>query len=814
MYLSLNWLKDFVSLPRSLKPEELAVKLTMHTVEIDGVTREAEKYKNVVVGRILAVKPHPNADKLQLAEVDVKSETLEIVCGAPNIEAGQHVPVALVGAVLPNGLMIKEAEIRGMKSRGMLCAEDELGLGEDHAGIMVLGGKAKIGQPFADYLGVKDVVFEVDNKSITHRPDLWSHYGMAREIAAFLDCPFKAISPAPVKVSAKNKDKNRISLTVKVDDHKLCPRYMAVAIGNIKIEPSPQWLQDRLVAAGTRPINNIVDVTNYVMLELGQPLHAFGASLITRSKTDNGQANILVRKAKKGEKITTLDGVNRDLREDMLLITDGERPIAIAGVMGGENSEVKEDTETVILESANFDHVSIRLTSAALDLKTEAAKRYEKSLDPNLAELALCRAVELIKKILPQAAVVSEIADVKQFTLNQGPVNIDWDWLGKFLGQELDRDRVLKTLAALGFTVIQDDKLLKVSIPTWRATKDISIREDIAEEIARLFGYGNFKPSMPQVEMATPEINRPRLLERRIKTILAGAGLAEVYNYSFVGEDQLKKMGIDHRRHLRLLNPVNRHQGLLRQSLAPNLLLNIPTNQARYGNIRLFEVGSVFLPIEGGINRDDQGGHLPYQEDRLGVLAAGDPGDDVFGTVKGLLAFLLERLNLEVVYNALEHGPNWAEPGQSAEISVFSQSIGTVAKAGVACAKKCGIKKAAAVAELSLPKLLKLYSQYSAKKFREFAKYPPLVRDLAFIVRENIIYNDIFREISDFHEYIRSVELFDVYHGEKLGKSNKSLAFHVAYQADRTLAGDEVDKIQAGLVKHLEDKFEAKVRNF
>lgn len=385
MYLSLNWLKDFVKTPSDMTPEELGLRLTNHTVEVEDVIKEAEKYKNIVIGKILEIKKHPSADRLQLVKVDIGSNKLDIVCGAFNIEVGQLVPVALAGAILPNGVEIKEVEVRGEKSNGMLCAEDELVLGDDHSGILILKD-GKVGQQFGEYLKLSDVIFEVDNKSITHRPDLWSHYGMAREISAFLGVKFKEYEPNE-KLIAKVEDKIKIS--VKVEDRDLCPRYMAIAMSRIKVESSPKWIKERLIAVGMRPINNIVDITNYVMLELGQPMHAFDKALISANRETNGHGlNIIIRRAKRSEAIKTLDGVKRELDENMLVIANKIKPIAIAGVMGGAESEINSDTTEIILESANFNFISIRKTSQELGLRTESSIRFEKALDPNLADVA------------------------------------------------------------------------------------------------------------------------------------------------------------------------------------------------------------------------------------------------------------------------------------------------------------------------------------------------------------------------------------------------------------------------------------------
>jgi phenylalanyl-tRNA synthetase beta chain len=815
MFISLDWLKDYVKIPNSLKAQDLGEKLTLHTVEIDDVIMEAEKYKNIVVGKIQEVKPHPNADKLQLAVVDIKTEVLEIVCGAPNIKGGQMVPVALVGAILPNGLEIKEAEIRGVKSIGMLCAEDELGLGEDHAGILLLNEKAKLGQPFGEYLGLKDIIYEVDNKSITNRPDLWGHFGLAREIAAFLDTKLdeKIINKTKEEIYV---DKEEYQLNIKVEDKKLCPRYAAAIMEGIVIKESPEWLQKRLVSVGVRPINNIVDITNYVMLELGQPMHAFDAYDLNPDFDNTKEIKIGVRTAKKKEKIKTLDSLERELDESMLVITDQNKAVAVAGVMGGENSEINDKTEKIVLEAANFDFVSIRKTSTALGLRTEASKRFEKSLDPELCQLALARAIILTKEVCPNAKVAGKVADVNNYELKKEAIELDLDWLERFLGYRSDRENIVSVLNRLGFlTEKKTENILNVFVPSWRATKDISIREDLAEEIARIHGYNNIVPLMPKVDMKAPEINRLKKFENKIKEILSSAGLNEVYNYSFVDEAQLVKMGINTEKHICLLNPIAKDKNLLRQSLITNMVSNIVVNQARYSEIGVYEIGNVFLPIEGKYPRAlNSKEFLPNQERRLAILCAGEADADVMNKTKGWFELLAQKLKLDIKYEPQENTPNWVETGQSAQVIAGSQVIGVINKAGQSVCKKCGVKKHFAILEINLEDLFRQKAEQGDYQFKEFTKYPTLIRDLAFVISEKVLYNDIKEEILNFHEYIKSVELFDVYRGEKLGPGKKSLAFHVNYLAEKTLTGEEIDGIQDGLLKKLEERFEAKIRDF
>lgn len=812
MLLSLNWLKDFVEIPRSISPEKLGLLLTMHTVEIDSVENQVEKYKGVAIGKILKISKHPNADRLQLVQVDMGKEVLNIICGAQNIEKGQLVPIATVGAVLPSGLEIKETEVRGEKSMGMLCAEDELGLGEDHSGIMILGKKAKIGQSFGEFLKLRDIIYEVDNKSITNRPDLWCHYGMSREISVFLDVKFKKnwFEDLNKQLSRYGRESSK-KVELSIEDFSFCSRYMAVKISDIKIKESPKWIQERLIAVGMRPLNNIVDITNYAMLELGQPLHAFDASKVDK---------IIVRKAKEGEKISTLDNQERELKASDLVIADSQKAIAIAGIMGGSNSEVDENTKEIIIESANFDYSNIRKTSQRLGLRTEASMRFEKSIDPNLCALALSRVIELIKADQKKAFISSEIADVKKFSLNQGPIELDLDWLQKSIGEKIENKFIISTLEKLGFELKKDENKISVIAPSWRVVKDISIKEDIVEEIVRIKGYDNLDAKMPNIEMKSPEKNLERNFERKIKNLLAiGAGLSEVYNYSFVGEEQLSKLSVNFSQYLKLANPIVKQHTLLRQHLAPNLIENIKLNQPRFEEIKLFEIGSAYFDFPGEIKKDnDFDENLPFQEKRLGIAIAGNNKNVVFDELKGVIKYLMDDLNINCVFEIGENYPVWADPVFSVRIIAGlseKKDIGYICLLNSDNSKKAGLKKEAVISEIIFADLFKISLMNAGRTYQAPPKYPPLARDLAFVVDNKILYNNIKREIEEFDKLIREVELFDAYQDKKLGKNKKSLAFHLNYQSsEKTLTAEEVDKIQKELVKTLEEKFEARIRDF
>lgn len=790
MRLSLNWLKQFVDIPKNLSPEKLGERLTLHTVEVEKIEYQADKFKKIVVGKILRINPHPNADRLKLVLVDIGKDSpageLEIACGAGNIVVGQFVPVALIGALLPNGMEIKQAEIRGARSNGMLCAADELGLGSDHSGIMILE-KAKAGQSFSDYLKLDDIIFEVDNKSITHRADLWSHCGMARDISAFLDVKFKDLkSPAP------RFAKNRRAIKAKVDDKKLCHRYMAVAMDGIKIGQSPEWMRNRLSACGTRPINNIVDITNYVMLELGQPLHAFDGNFIY-----NGR--IIIRKAEKDEIFETLDGEKRKLNNEMLVIADEKKPVAIAGVMGGANSGINDGTNSIIIESANFDFNSVRKTSQKLGLRTESSMRFEKGLDPNLAESGLKRAVEMILEICPGAKVSSNLIDEKNFNFNPRRVKLDLDWLNQFMGHEFNPKQAKRILEKLGFSAKRSAKFFNCVVPTWRQTNDVRLPADLAEEIARIYGYANIAPAMPKTYSDPPLPNENKTLERKIKNILSiGAGFSEACNYSFVSSEQLDKLKINKALAVKLANPLSLDLEFLRPGMEIGLLENIKINQAGEEEIAVYEIGNIFL------NRHGADG-LPFQEKRIGMALAGSEKQDLFRKLKGVMEYLLSALGAEISFESANNS--------DAAILANGKKIGTVFELGGE-ARSFGIKKKVAIAEIGLDDLFSVVKNQPKKLYKEPAKYPEVLRDLAFVADEKILYNNIAGEIKNFSDLIKQAKLFDVYQGEKLEHGKKSMAFHIIYHADRTLTSAEVDQEQVKLIKHLEKKFEAKIRDF
>jgi phenylalanyl-tRNA synthetase beta chain len=823
MLISLNWLKTYISLPSKISPEEIAQKLTVHTVEVEKVESQAKRFDHVIVAKILEIQKHPRADRLQIAVVSDGKQNRTVVCGAPNIAIGQLVPLALPGAVLPNGMEIQETEVRGEKSEGMLCAEDELGLSSDHEGIKILTG-AKVGQTFASYLKLNDIILEVDNKSLSNRPDLFSHYGIARELSAIFDVKLQPIDVSDIVLEKKDSDKEenkkknkKISenqlekLTVKVENNKLCPRYMAIRISGLTVEESPQWLKDNLLAIGQKPINNIVDVANFVMFSLGQPLHTFDADKVSE---------IVIRLAKKDETIETLDKQTRKLNGQELVIADSHKPIAIAGIIGGLESAVTKNTKNIIIESATFDGPTIRRTERDLSLRTEASVRFEKSLDKTLPEIALKLAVQTLKKINKKITINSQLTDIYPIPTETPTVELDINWMEKITGIKMEPEKIKNILEHLGFSI--DNKtndILNVKIPSWRSGKDVAIKEDLAEEVLRLFGYNNVPSTMPEINLSAPIKNEDRELENQIRLILAKeTKLSESYNYSFTNEEELKKLGIDDTNHLKLANPLSSQHTLLRQSLVPGLINNIRTNQYRHTSLGIFEIGNIFLNSVGNIRKNDTDEeHLPFQEKLVGIVIAGNE-TDLFLLAKSIVQNMVGSLvsnQLEVSYHPTEMTVGYGDKNCQANITAGGQVIGTIAQLDSTVAKNSGLKINTVAVEISLNRLRELNQKFGLKIYHDIPKYPPLVRDLAFVVSEKIMYNDLRDEIKNFHPLISSVELFDVYSGKQLEPGQKNLAFHVIYQSlDRTLTAEEVDTIQKGLSESLQSKFSAQLRNF
>ncbi|HSR89273.1 MAG TPA: phenylalanine--tRNA ligase subunit beta [Candidatus Udaeobacter sp.] len=837
MLISYNWLKKYVNLPDSISAAEVAEKLKASTVEVEGIEVQGKNLENIVVGKIITCEKHPNADKLKLCKADVGNEQLQIICGGSNVKDGMLVALAKVGAKVKwhgEGELIelKPTAIRGIESAGMICASTEIGLGgmfplRDEKEILDLSfivGKAKqphglgstnkgfvaphlashkdkfVGRPLAEALGLDDSILEIDNKSLSNRPDLWGHYGIAREVAVLFNKKLKEFKTGKIKPSKE------INLKVEVEDTKLCPRYMAVAVSGVSVEPSPQWLQKALLAVGQRSINNIVDITNYIMLDMGQPMHAFDASKITNS-------TIVVRKAKDGEEFVTLDGLKRNLDSSMLMIGDKDKNLAIAGIKGGLDSGITDGTKTIIFESANFEAASIRKTSAKLGLRTDSSARFEKSLDPNLAALALERAVELIVECCPQAKVVSKVVDEAKFNLQQGPLAISLDFFHKKIGVKLAKKEIIKILEHLGFEIKTSGDEFKVKIPTWRATKDISIPEDLVEEVVRIYGYEKIAPQLPEFFIDPPEENKLRQLERQCKNILVNSlAYTEVYNYSFVSGAQIAKMTDNPDRYLQLDNPLSKEKPYLRRCLLLNLLENLENNQAGRDRLNLFEIGKVFRGENPGLRvESNKDSLLPGQDTWLTAVCLEKKNNAPFWQAREVVDILAKTVLPGLEVSKSDAGGIGRHPTRSVSLAVGEKIVGSVYELHPQVIENFGLDGRVAVVKINLSMVVDLPA--AGEKYSALVEFPIVERDLAISVKKNINHGDIMAALSAVNPLLQSVELFDVYEGKGVGDNYKSMAYHFVYQnRERTLVTEEVDKVHNEIIKILREKFGAEVR--
>lgn len=1004
MKLSFNWLQQFFEkkLPR---PEKLGEKLTLAGFELEKIVYSPE-IKGVVVGEIRRIRKHPKIKKLKIVETVIKKQgnkviKRQIISGAPNIKIGQKVVVALAGAQLvgldidgkpgKEPLMIFEREIKGIKSEGVLCAEDEIGLSNDHSGVYILSPETKIGEEINKVLDLKDAVLEFE---ITpNRKDCLSVFGLAREVAAITDLrfkmpkdPFQTFNFSKYYNQYKNFKETKIQeafsgkdLIVEVKDPKLCPKYTAQIIKNIKVNESPQWLKNRLRKHGIKSINSIVDVTNYVMIELGQPLHAFDFRKI--KKSEKATPSIIVRKAKKGERIVTIDGKKRELDETMLVIANAKKPIAVAGVMGGKESEISKETKDIVLESAQFDPLSIRKTALKLGLQTESSYRFERGIDWNMIEIALDRATELIIKLQPkgQKAKRGEKIILQQQTRYlRRTIKLPMRKIEKFLGIKLNKSRVKSILESLGFKIaefeilkpqlldleksketivkeaekllgrpykygvleseapkrfdcssltqylykkigiiiprcsidqafcgfiiepkdhealkkvlkpgdlifikkenphyslefpegiehlgiyvggdklvhaslekrkvtkdnleiffkegkcqvirrILDSKIFKedlhfiITVPSWR--EDVSLPEDLIEEIGRIYDYNKLKPTALKGEIPFSELNKEMILENFIKDILVGIGMVEIYNYSFYDKKQIELAGDKglSKRHFQIANPINPFQEFLRISIIPGLLEVARKNARNFKEVKIFELGKIYLKKEDQIDEKKVIAGMA-----LSQTSSPDSQiylKEVFYQIKGVLELLFDKLNIKkdkIDYRSLsdfkltpslDFASSLLDKQKSALIEINGEIVGLLGEINSLLREKYEFLNAT-IFELDFQKLIK---NFRKKKYRPISYYPSLVRDLAIVVEKEIPSAVLAKTIKEIDPLIKEIELFDFFENEKkLGKNKKSLAFHLVFQAfDRTLKAGEVDFIFQKILEKLKEEFSAQIR--
>ncbi len=802
MYISKQWLEQFVDI-KKVAPEEIAKRLTLSTVEVEGIKKLGEGLDGIIVGLVERVEKHPNADKLKVCAVNVgQKKNVQIVCGGSNVRVGMNVALAQIGAKVKwhgEGELVelKPVEIRGVPSEGMICGADEIGLLEmfpkkEEKEIVDLTHLAvKPGTALAVALGLHDVVLEIDNKSLSNRPDLWGHYGIAREVAVLFKKTLKPYNTKPIRRGKGT------SINVVVNDKKLCSRYMAVAMEGIEVTESPAWMQARLRAAGVRPVNVIVDITNYVMMEIGQPMHAFDTEKI-------GNKKIMVRRSNDNEVVSALDGKEYTLTKEMLVIADGKKPLAIAGVMGGTDSGVTEQTTGVVFESATFDPVSIRKTSTALGLRSESSARFEKGLSPERAELALKKAVELTLELVPGSYVSSQVIDKKVPVPKQKLISLSLDGIHQKLGWSMPVTEVLRILLQLGCDVTKKKNILSVRVPLWRA-KDIAIPEDIIEELARISGYEKITATLPSFSIEPPESQPLRILSRRVREFLAYEyGCAEVYSYSFVSGAQIEQCGLRVEEHLQLENPIAKDRPYIRRTLKTGLLEHVESNVHRFPRVNLFEIGRTYL---GETTVDG----VPAQPTMLGMVFAEQGNETPFFTVSHAVHSLLERCGMTVTFEQSSNVGPLYHPGRSAYVVVNGDRVGSIGEVHPSIAKRMGIDRRVALSEIALDALIRHGANET--RYKPVPAFPEVARDISFIVDVSVQHDALVRSMTSLDPLITSVQLFDVYRGEHTPQGKKSMAYRITYALpDRTLAAADVDTVERRVRDMLTEMYHAEFR--
>jgi phenylalanyl-tRNA synthetase beta chain len=800
MKVSLSWLEEYV--PIHLPVSDLADALTMAGLEVEAVEDRYAYLETVAVGRVVEVMPHPNADRLKLCRVDGGNGVVPVVCGAPNVVAGMNAPLACVGTLLPNGTLLERSVIRGEVSEGMLCSELELGLGPDGSGIMALDGDFQPGVSLKAALQLSDFTFEIG--LTPNRPDCLSMMGVAREIAAIegvdLNLPVFSLPDTEGDIG------DFASVSIDAPEH--CPRYAARLLDHISVAPSPHWLQDRLRSVGVRPINNLVDVTNFVMLETGQPLHAFDFDNLAGHR-------IVVRTAGEGEPFTTLDQKDRRLSEHMLMICDGEKPVAVGGVMGGLNSEIEASTTRVLIESACFDPISIRKTSKALGLNTDASHRFERGVDPDGTLFALDRAAGLMAE-LGQGRLVGGTIDEDFRTAETLVLRLSVPATNNLLGTELDRNDVAVLLERVSFTVkAVDEDDLEVRVPSFRV--DVTRPCDLMEEVARLSGYNQIPTTFPALPATGTSLSPVMVRRNKVRDILSGFGFSETINYSFISAESCDRIGMaendPRRRHVALINPISEEQAVMRTTLVPGMLETAQRNISRQQNgLRLFEVGKVFLPQPDAL--------LPIEKEMLAGLWTGPRVKSAWHTqeaacdffdIKGAVEGLALALGIsELSFTALPDDQCcYTRAGHAAQILCPERMLGIVGEVDTQVVNAYSIKQPTFIFELDLEMLGQVWP--GDTQMAPIPRFPSTTRDITVIVDQDIESGRMLDAVIHFGEkLVEDLYLFDVFSGDPIPAGKKSVSFRVVYRSDqRTLEDDTVNGIHHHLTHRLITEFGA-----
>ncbi len=811
MKVSLNWIKDYVDLPADMDLKRLAYDLTMSTVEVEDTIELAKQFDHMVVGRIKTIEQHPNADKLKVCKTDIGGEVKDIVCGGSNLTEGMKVAVALPGAMCKwHGegelVEIKKSKLRGVESYGMICGAVEIGLSDlfptkEEAHILDLSDfDAPAGTPLADALELNDIILEIDNKSMTNRPDLWGHYGIARELAALYGLPLKPIAPY-------RSDVGQGSLTVTVEDTERCPRYVAASIENLYVKPATYKMQSRIWKVGMRPINALVDVTNYVMLATGQPTHAFDS--------DHIAGHIIVRRAAEGEKLLLLNGKELPLSTDDLVIADDAGAVGLAGVMGGAKDSILPETSRVILEVANFDAKGIRRTALRYDNRTEASARYEKAIDPERCDQALAMSMALFAELYPEMKVTG-LSDLYPKHLENAEIDVTLSWLERRLGKSLTPDDVKHKMELLGYQVTFDGDNMHVVVPTWRSTGDVSIKADIMEEVARMYGYENFEaaPITTSFDGAINQLDKD--LERKIKEYLSfRCGMQEIFTYPWMDELYVNAVLQSTDGILALSTPPSPAERFVRSSLLPNLCKAVVKNERYFDEFAIYETAQVFRD-ENYTTPYDPREKLPSQRKHVaGAFVCG--GKDVttlFRKAKGVLEMMPRYTHMEGFTLKQVEKPVWADNVVWLNVYLGEERIGDLALLSKKVSMECGIKNLNVMLfELDQDCLKPFRSRTNS--FTHLPEYPMTEYDISVLLPGEVKWEDVAQTIRGVKsELFHGAHFVAEYRGQQVPDGKKSVTVRLAIGSkEKTLTSAEIEDVANGVINKLVKRFGAELRS-
>lgn len=802
MKLSYNWLKEYIKpLPA---PDKLAEKLTMAGLEVEGIEMLDKGIKGVVVAQILSVDKHPNADRLSFCKVNTGKGIHSIVCGAKNMKAGDRVALALPGATLPKGIKIEKTKIRGVESEGMMCSESELGLKDVSEGIIILPQNLPMGKDFTEAMGLNDCILTIN--VTPNRPDCLSILGIAREVRAITGYKIKGQESEVRSKKSKPKTQNSQLPTVSIDEPSLCRRYSAKVVEGIKVGPSPDWLKRRLETAGFRPINNVVDITNYVMIEYGQPLHAFDYDLVSGKR-------IIVRRANEGEKIQTLDGIERALTNDMLVIADAKKPLALAGIMGGKESEINDATINILLESAYFEPSCVRRTSKTLGLSTESSYRFERGADIDGVPRALDKAAQMIQD-LAGGNIANGIIDKYPKPRKPMAIKVKLSRAGKILGININKKEVEDCLNRLGIafktTGNKQQPAWDITPPSFRV--DISSEIDIIEELARIHGYENIQTTMPIAGLSTVRTADVDLIRQRARDVLTNNGFLEAINYSFVSAQLLKITAADTKTGLSLLNPLTEEQSIMRQSLIPCLLDTLRYNLHHDNrDIKIFEIGRIFIPGSKGTEEREMISGL-ISGLRYGETWNVDKGAVDFYDIKGAIEQVLTGLGIQRhIFISVADVP-YLHPGKAGIVEINGKPVGIAGEVHPDIMQRLDIKQPAYVFELDMSAIKSVLGDQ--KKYTPVPRYPTIVRDAAMILNKDIPFQELYNAVKGLDiKLLEEVNVFDVYYGENIPEGKVSIALRFMYRSkERTLTDDEINMAHSAILENLKHRFSIEIR--